>query len=95
MKNYGQFLQTYWTARGNILGFVNIKWTLVYKVRRVHVAPYGPTCTCVHIIEKKNLKKVFYQLLISINTYQAGALKFHLIKLKMLLTKKYPSVCLS
>ena len=28
MKNYGQFLQTYWTATGNILGFVNMKWTI-------------------------------------------------------------------
>ena len=50
IKNYGQFLQTYWTATGNILGFVNMTWTIVYKVRRVHVAPYGPTRTCVHII---------------------------------------------
>ena len=59
-----------------------MKWTIVYKVRREHEAPYGPTCTCVHIIGEKNQKNVFYQSL-SINTYQAGALKFHLIKLKM------------
>ena len=43
-------------ATGNILGFVNMKWTIVYKVRRVHVAPYGPTHTCVHIIGE--LKKM-------------------------------------
>ena len=30
-KHNGQYLQTYWTATGTLLDFMNTKWTIVYK----------------------------------------------------------------
>ena len=71
MKNCGQFLQTYWSRPGS-LDFVNMKWTTVYTCMS---GAHARACTSLE-------KKIFYQSLSTI-THQAGALKFHLIKLKM------------
>ena len=34
-KNNGQYLQTYWTATGTLLDFMNTKWTIVYKAEKM------------------------------------------------------------
>ena len=40
-KNNGQYLQTYWTATGTLLDFMNTKWTIVYKAgKKCHHAVY-------------------------------------------------------
>lgn len=39
-KHNGQYLQTYWTATGTLLDFMNTKWTIVYKALKKYHAVY-------------------------------------------------------